>query len=82
MTDQAYTATAAETTAFVERMERLDQDRQDVAESMKELLTEAKGRGFDTKVLRKVVALRKLSADDRDHETAMMDLYKSALGMA
>ena len=81
MTDQAYTATAEETRQFVERIERLEMDRQAIAESMKDLLAEAKARGFDTKVLRKAVALRKMAPDDRAEADALLDMYLTALGM-
>ena len=77
----AYNVTADELKQFIERFEQLEAEKKDVAEQQKELMAEAKGRGYDTKVLKKVVALRKRSADDIAEEEAILDLYKAALGM-
>ena len=63
------------------RAEQLDAEKRDVAEQIKELMAEAKGRGYDTKVLRKVIALRKRKPDDVAEEDAILELYKTALGM-
>lgn len=76
-----YTIAADELRQFIERYEQLDAEKRDVAENQKELMAEAKGRGYDTKVLRKVVALRKRKPDDIAEEEAVLELYKSALGM-
>ncbi len=76
-----YTVTADELRQFIERMEQLDAEKADVAEQQKELMAEAKGRGYDTKILRKVIALRKRKPDDIAEEEAIMDMYKAALGM-
>lgn len=78
----AYSVTADELRQFVERYEQLEAEKKDVAEQQKELLAEAKGRGYDTKVLRKVVALRKRKPDDIAEEEAVLDMYKAALGMS
>jgi uncharacterized protein (UPF0335 family) len=72
---------ADELRQFIERYEQLDAEKKDVAEQQKELMAEAKGRGYDTKVMRKVIALRKRSADDIAEEESILELYKSALGM-
>jgi len=56
-------------------------EKKDIADAQKEVMAEAKGRGYDTKVLRKVVALRKRDANDLAEEEAVLDMYKSALGM-
>ncbi len=77
-----YSVTADELRSFIERMEQLDAEKKDVAEQQKELMAEAKGRGYDTKVLRKVIALRKRKPDDIAEEEAVMEMYKAALGMA
>jgi len=66
---------------FIERYEQLEAKKQDIAYQMKEVMAEAKGRGYDTKVLRKLVTLRKRNAQDVDEEEAVLDLYKAALGM-
>jgi uncharacterized protein (UPF0335 family) len=73
--------TADELRQFIERAEQLASEKKDVAKQEKELFAEAKGRGFDTKVMKKVIALRKRKADDIAEEDAVLDMYKSALGM-
>ena len=77
----SYRVTADELRAFVERIERLDAEKKDIAEQQKEVMAEAKGRGYDTKVLRKIIALRKREADDVAEEEAVLEMYKEALGM-
>jgi len=79
--DQSYRVTADELRQFVERYERLEAEKKDIAEQQKEVMAEAKGRGYDTKVLRKVVALRKRDKDDIAEEEAVLEMYKEALGM-
>lgn len=83
MTDQtdAYRVTADELRQFIERYEQLEAEKKDVTEQQVELMAEAKGRGYDTKVLRKVVALRKRRPDDIAEEEAVLEMYKAALGM-
>lgn len=79
--DASYRATSTELRQFVERIERLDAEKKDLAEQQKEVMAEAKARGYDTKVLRKVIALRKRDADDIAEEEAVLEMYKEALGM-
>ena len=67
---------------FIERFERLEAEKKDIADAQKEVMAEAKGRGYDTKVLRKIIAIRKRDANDLAEEEAVMDLYMSALGMS
>ena len=74
--------TADELQAFVERIEGQNARIKDETEARKEIYAEAKGRGYDPKVLRKIVALRKRKPDDIAEEEAMIDTYKAALGMA
>ncbi|MGB7316716.1 MAG: DUF2312 domain-containing protein [Planktotalea sp.] len=81
ISDTSYRVTADELRQFVERLERLDQEKKDLAEQSKEVMAEAKGRGYDTKVLRKVIALRKREPDDIAEEEAVLEMYKEALGM-
>lgn len=81
MNTDAYTVTADELRQFIERIEQLDAEKSDLAEQAKEVMAEAKGRGYDTKVIRKVIALRKRKPDDIAEEEAILDMYKSALGM-
>lgn len=68
--------------AFIERIERLEEEKQSIADDIKDVYAEAKGTGFDTKVMRKVVALRKLDQNERMEIEAVLDLYLHALGMA
>jgi uncharacterized protein (UPF0335 family) len=68
--------------SFVERIERLEEEKASIAGDVKEVYAEAKAQGFDTKVLRKVVALRKRDAAERREEEEIMDLYLKALGMS
>ncbi len=80
-TSDPYNVTADELRQFIERFEQLEAEKKDVAEQQKELMAEAKGRGYDTKVMKKVVALRKRKPDDIAEEEAILDMYKQALGM-
>ena len=68
--------------AFVERIERLEEEKKTIADDIKEIYAEAKGNGFDTKVLRRVVSLRKQDMNERLEQEAVLDLYLHALGMA
>ncbi len=79
--DSTYRVTADELRQFIERIERLDAEKKDLAEQQKEVMAEAKARGYDTKVMRKVIALRKRDKDDIAEEEAVLEMYKSALGM-
>ncbi|MDP4033506.1 MAG: DUF2312 domain-containing protein [Pseudorhodobacter sp.] len=78
----SYTVTADELRQFIERFEQLEAEKKDVSDQQKELMAEAKGRGYDTRVLRKVVALRKRTPDDIAEEETLLELYKTALGMS
>lgn len=77
----ATTVSAGQLRAIVERIERLEEEKKEVAEQIKEVYAEAKGNGFDAKTLRKVVTLRKKKPEERSEEEAMLELYMSALGM-
>ena len=80
-TPDSYRVTAEELRQFIERFERLEMEKKDLADQQKEVMAEAKGRGYDTKVMRKIVALRKRTKDDIAEEEAVLDMYKDALGM-
>jgi len=80
-TDSTYRVASDELRSFVERYERLEAEKKDVADQQKEVMAEAKGRGYDTKVLRKVISLRKRDPQDISEEEAVLELYKEALGM-
>ncbi len=67
--------------SFIERIERLEEERTALTADIREVYSEAKGQGFDTKIMRQVVRLRKLDTADRQEQEAILDLYLSALGM-
>ena len=67
--------------SFIERIERLEEEKKALADDIREVYSEAKGTGFDTKVMRQVVRLRKMESADRQEQEAMLDLYLNALGM-
>ncbi|WP_244867900.1 DUF2312 domain-containing protein [Vannielia litorea] len=79
--DKTHRVAAEELRSFIERFERLEAEKKDIADAQKEVMAEAKGRGYDTKVMRKIIALRKREPDDIAEEEAVLDMYKSALGM-
>ena len=79
--DSSYKVTADELRQFIERIERLDAEKKDLAEQQKEVMAEAKGRGYDTKVMRKLITMRKRDKDDIAEEEAILEMYKEALGM-
>lgn len=81
MTDQSHRVAADELQSILQRIERTEAEKSDAAEAQKEIYAEAKGRGYDGKIIRKLVALRKRSPDDIAEEDAIMDMYKQALGM-
>ncbi len=80
--ENSTTVAGAELRQFIERFERLEAEKKDIADAQKEVMAEAKGRGYDVKVLRQVIALRKRDADDIAEEEAVLEMYKAALGMA
>jgi uncharacterized protein (UPF0335 family) len=67
--------------SFIERIERLEEERAALTADIREVYSEAKGTGFDTKAMRAVVRLRKLDTADRQEQEAILDLYLSAMGM-
>jgi len=77
----AYSVTADELRNFVERLEQLNAEKRDLAELQKEVMAEARGRGYDTKVIRKLIAERKRKPDDVAEEEAVLDMYREALIM-
>lgn len=68
--------------SLIERVERLEEERTAMSADIREVYSEAKGVGFDTKIMRQVVRLRKLDTADRQEQDAILDLYLSALGMS
>ncbi|MDO5658905.1 MAG: DUF2312 domain-containing protein [Paracoccus sp. (in: a-proteobacteria)] len=80
--DQSYNVAADELRQFIEQYEQLEAEKKDITERQKEVMAEAKARGYDTKVMKKVIALRKRDRDDIAEEEAILEMYKAALGMA
>jgi uncharacterized protein (UPF0335 family) len=73
---------AEELKQFIERIERLEEEKKAIADDCKDVYAEAKGRGFDTKAIRSIVRLRAKEPHEREEEEAILELYKSAIGMA
>ncbi len=67
--------------SFMERIERLEEEKSALAEDIKEVYAEAKGVGFDAKIIRKIVSMRKMDGEKRREEEELLDLYKTAVGM-
>lgn len=78
----SYNVTADELRQFIERYEQLEAEKKEIGGQQKELMAEAKGRGYAPKILRMIVALRKRTPDDIAEEETLLALYKAALGMA
>lgn len=67
--------------SYIERVERLAEEKDGITADIRDIYAEAKGNGFDPKIMRAIVRLRKMDADDRREQDTLIDLYKSALGM-
>lgn len=67
--------------SFVQRIEKLEEDKAAVGEDLKEVYAEAKGVGFDTKIIRQIVRLRKIEVEKRRESEELLELYKAAIGM-
>ncbi|TKD26459.1 DUF2312 domain-containing protein [Rhodobacter capsulatus] len=81
MSNDAYTVAADELRQFIEQYEHLETEKKDIAEQQKDIMSEAKARGYDTKVIKKIITLRKRDKNDLAEEDAILDVYKAALGM-
>lgn len=81
MTDKIGGIAADALKGYVERWERLQEEKEAIANDQKEVMAEAKAMGFDTKIIREIIKLRKLSAPEREEREALIDIYKAALGM-
>ncbi|MBT5432370.1 MAG: DUF2312 domain-containing protein [Alphaproteobacteria bacterium] len=68
--------------SLIQRVENLEEDRTNIAEDVREVYREAKGLGFDPKIIRQLVKLRKMETDDRQELEALIDSYKTAIGMS
>lgn len=82
MTEDASDVAQDQLRSFVERIERLNEEAGTIKEDIKDVFAEAKGNGFDTKVLRRVISIRKQDQNERQEQEAILDLYLQALGMA
>ena len=67
--------------SFIERIERLEEEKRVLAEDIKEVYAEAKGTGFDTKIIRQIIRIRKRDRDELDEEESLLEVYMRALGM-
>ncbi len=67
--------------SIVERIERLEEEKQAIADDIKQIYAESKGNGFATRIIRKVIKLRKMEQAEREEEAALLDIYMAALGM-
>ena len=76
------TVNAGHLRAFIERIEKLEEEKKAIADDIKQVYAEAKGTGYDVKILRKIVSIRKQDRDQRREEEEILDLYLAALGMA
>ena len=73
---------AEELKQFIERIERLEEEKAGIASDIKDVFAEMKGRGFDTKAVRRIISIRKKDHAERQEEEAILELYMQALGMA
>lgn len=80
--DQAYGVAADELRQFIEQFEQLEAEKKDITGRQKEIMAEAKARGYDTAAMKKIIAMRKRDRDDLAEEEAILEMYKTALGMA
>ena len=67
--------------SFIERIERLEEEKAAIAGDIKEVYAEAKGTGFDTKIMRQIIRLRKMEPNDRQEQEELLDIYMRAVGM-
>ena len=80
--ESTQTIAAGQLRAFIERIERLEEDKQAITDDIKEVYAEMKGMGFDVKAVRQIIRLRKKDQAERQEEEAILDMYKAALGLA
>lgn len=72
---------AAQLRSIIERVERLEEEKKGLADDIRDIMAEAKGQGFDIKIIRQIIKLRKMDGSDRQEQETLLDLYKAALGM-
>jgi uncharacterized protein (UPF0335 family) len=76
-----YAITAEQLRLFIERIERLEEEKKEKSDDIKCVFSEAKGQGYDTKIVKQIIRLRRMEKDARDEEEALLDTYKAALGL-
>ena len=81
MTQKSATVAGDRLKSFIERIEKLEEERKAIGSDIRDVYAEAKGTGFDVKTMRALVRLRKMDAADRDEQETLLDVYKQALGM-
>jgi len=74
-------ATAGQLKSIIERIERLEEEKKALADDIRDVYAEAKGTGFDTKVLRKIISIRRQDVSERQEQDALLEVYLAALGM-
>lgn len=67
---------------FIERIERLEEEKASITEDIRDVFAEAKGRGYDAKTMRQIIKIRKMDKNERDEQESLLELYKAALGMS
>lgn len=82
MSDTTQTVAGGQLRAFIERIERLEEEKKTIADDIADVYSECKGTGFDTKAVRTIIRLRKKDRAEREEEQAILDLYMNALGIA
>ena len=82
MSDDTSGVTGERLRSFIERIERLEEEKQGLQSDIKDVYAEAKSAGFDTKIMRQIVRIRKMEPHERKEQEELLDLYKSAIGMA
>ncbi len=82
ITETSQTVAAGQLRAFIERIERLDEEKKSIADDIKDVYAECKGTGFDVRAVKQLIRIRKQDKAEREEAEAILDLYKAALGMA
>ena len=82
ITESSQTVAAGQLRSIIERIERLEEEKKNISDDIKDVYAEAKGTGFDTKALRTIIRMRKQDQNERQEAEAILELYLAALGMA
>ena len=81
MAEEEATTTDQQLRLFIERVERLEEEKKGISDDIRDVYSEAKSQGYDVKIMRQIVRLRKMKPDDRSEQEMILDTYKAALGM-